>query len=78
MEQQFTSEGSEYYSEPSCSKLRTLLVNIWLKFQTLISEICQYFILKKKSGKQNAKAFLIFSTKNSSVFGDEVVKHLTS
>ena len=38
---------------PGCSKLMTLLVK-----ETLISRICQYF----------AKASLIFSTKNVSVF----------
>ena len=32
---------------PGCSKLMKLLVNISLKFQTLISQICQYFLLKK-------------------------------
>ena len=32
---------------PGCSKLTTLLVNVSLKFQTLISSICQYFLLKK-------------------------------
>ena len=32
---------------PGCSKLTTSLVNVSLKFQTLISEICQYFLLKK-------------------------------
>ena len=30
-------------TEPSCSKLTTSLVNVSLKFQMLISEICQYF-----------------------------------
>ena len=40
---------------PGCSKLMTSLVNVSLKFQTLISNICQYFLLKKAS--------LIFSTK---------------
>ena len=34
-------------SGPGCSKLTTSLVNVSLKFQTLISEICQYFLLKK-------------------------------
>ena len=34
-------------SGPSCSKLTTSLVNVSLNFQTLISEICQYFLLKK-------------------------------
>ena len=51
----------------------TSFVNVSLKFQTLISEICQYFLLKK-----SAKASLILSTKNISVFGYKVVKHLTS
>ena len=32
---------------PGCSKLTTLLVKVPLKFQTLISQICQYFLLKK-------------------------------
>ena len=54
-----------------CSKLTMSLVNVSLKFQTLIPDFCQYFILKK-CGK------LIFSTKNISVFGYKVVKHLTS
>ena len=41
-----------YYSKhirpgPSCSKLTTLLVNISLKFQMLISENSQYFLLKQ-------------------------------
>ena len=34
-------------SGPGCSKLTTSLVNVLLKFQTLISEICQSFLLKK-------------------------------
>ena len=32
---------------PGCSKLTTSLVNISLKFQTLISNISKYFLLKK-------------------------------
>ena len=32
---------------PRFSKLTTSLVNVSLKFQTLISQICQYFLLKK-------------------------------
>ena len=59
---------------PGCSKLTTLLVNVLLKFQTSISNTCQYFLLKKCT----AKASLIFSTKNISVFDYKVVKHLTS
>ena len=29
---------------PGCSKLTTLLVNVSLNFQKLISQICQYFL----------------------------------
>ena len=32
---------------PGCSKLTTSIVNVLLKFQTLISQIRQYFLLKK-------------------------------
>ena len=32
---------------PGCSKLTTSLVNVSLKFQTLISETSHYFLLKK-------------------------------
>ena len=63
------------FSGSGCSKLTTSLVNVSLKFQMLISEICQYFLLKKR---EKLKASLIFSTKNISVFGYKVVKHLTS
>ena len=34
-------------SGPSCSKLTKWLVNVLLKFKKLISQICQYFLLKK-------------------------------
>ena len=51
------------HSGPDCSKLTTSLVNISLKFQTLISQISQYFLLKKKCVM--LKASLIFSTKKS-------------
>ena len=34
-------------SGPSCSKLTTSLVNVSLKFQTLITQIHCYFLLKK-------------------------------
>ena len=46
-------------SGPSCSKLTTSLVNVSLKFQTLILQIHSYF---------TAKDSHIFSTKNNSVF----------
>ena len=63
---------------PGCSKLKTSLVNVSLKFQTLISQICQYFLLENVKIFCSAKASLIFSRKNFSVFGYEVVKHLMS
>ena len=40
-------------SGPGCSKLTTSLVNVSLKFQTLISQILQYFLLK------NVRSFCI-------------------
>ena len=63
---------------PSCSKLTTSLVNVSLKFQTLISQICQYFLLKKCEKLLQCKSFSHFFNKNISVFGYKVVKHLTS
>ena len=60
---------------PGCSKLTTLLVNVSLKFQILIFQICQYFLLEKC---EKLLASLILSTKNISVFGYKFVKHLTS
>ena len=36
-----------YLPGPGCSKLTMSLVNISLKFQTLLSQVCQYFLLKK-------------------------------
>ena len=49
---------------PSCSKLTTSLVNVSLKFQTLILQIHCYFLLKKCENPLHC----IFSTKNNSVF----------
>ena len=67
-----------YSSGPGCSKLTTLLVNGSLKFQTLISQICQYFLLKKCEKLLQYKSFSYFLNKNISVFGYKVVKILTS
>ena len=39
--------NSESQSGLNCSKLTTSLVNVSIKFQTLIFEISQYFLLKK-------------------------------
>ena len=63
-------------SGPSCSKLTTSLVNVLLKFQMLISEIHQKFLLTKL--EKLLQASPIFSTKNFGVFGYKVVKLLTS
>ena len=65
-------------SGPGCSKLTTSLVNVSLKFQMLISEICQYFLLKKCEKLLQCKSFSHFFNKNISVFGYKVVKHLMS
>ena len=50
------------------------LVNVSLKFQMLMSEICQYFLLRKCQKLLQC----IFSTKNISVFAYIVIKHLSS
>ena len=64
------------WSRPGCSKLKTSLVNETLKFQKLISQIPQYFLLKKCVKLLQCKSFSHFFNKNISVFGYEVVKHL--
>ena len=67
------------FAGPGYSKLTRSLVNETLKFQTIISQICQYFLLKKNERSFcSAKASLIFSTKNISVFSYKVVNHLMS
>ena len=48
---------------PGCSKLTTLLVNETLKFQTLISQICQYFLLEKCEKLLQCKSFSHFFNK---------------
>ena len=54
---------------PSCSKLTTSLVNISWKFQTLISKICQYFLLKKHEKLlQQCKSFSHFFNKKYQCF----------
>ena len=51
-------------SGPGCSKLTTLLVNVLLKFLTLMSQIHQYFFVEKTVRSFCiAKASLIYSTK---------------
>ena len=65
-------------SGPGCSQLMMPLVNILLKFQMLIFEIFQYFLLKKCEKLLHCKSFSHFFNKTISVFGNQVVKHLTS
>ena len=48
---------------PGCSKLTTSLVNETLKFQMLISQICQYFLLKKCDKLLQCKSFSHFFNK---------------
>ena len=50
-------------SGPSCSKLKASLVNVSSKFQTLISQICQYFLLKKCEKLLHCKSFSHFFNK---------------
>ena len=60
---------------PGYSKLTTSLVNKMLKFQRLISQISQYFWLKKC---EKLLHFSHFFNKNISASGYRVVKYLTS
>ena len=46
-----------------CSKLTTSLVNMSLKFQTLIFQICQYFSLEKCEKLLHCKSFSHFFNK---------------
>ena len=53
---------------PGCSKLTTPLVNVSLKFQKLISQICQYFLLKKCEKLLHCKSFSHFFNKKFQCF----------
>ena len=52
------------YSRAGCSKLTTSLVNVSLKFQMLISQIFQYFLLEKceKLFQQKYQCFLVIKS----------------
>ena len=54
---------TNYKTGPGCSKLTTSLVNVSLKFQTLISEKCQNFLLKKCEKLLQCKSFSHFFNK---------------
>ena len=49
-----------------------------VKISNVISQICQYFLLKKCEKLLQCKSFSHFFNKNFSVFGYKVVKHLPS
>ena len=68
----------KYSSGPGGSKLTMSLVNVSLKFQTLISQICQYFLLKKCEKLLQCKSFSHFFNKKFNIFGYKAIKHLTS
>ena len=51
-----------YSPGPSCSKLTTSLVNVSLKFQTLILQIHCYFLLKKCENPLQSKNNSVFVT----------------
>ena len=58
----------------ACSKL-----TMSLKFQMLISEMCQYFFVEKMCEAFAVQKLLsFFQQKNICVFSNKVVKHLTS
>ena len=61
---------------PGCSKLTTSLVNVSLKFKTLLIQIHCYFLLEKCENLQ-CKRFSHYSNKNNSVFDNVVSIHLT-
>ena len=53
---------------PGCSKLMMLLVNVSLKFQTLISQISRYFLLKKMCEAFALQKLLSFFQQNISLY----------
>ena len=59
--------GSRSRTGPSCSKLTMSLVNETLKFQALISQICQYFLLKKMKEAFAVQKLLSFFQQKISV-----------
>ena len=65
-------------SGPACSKLTMLLVNVSLKFQTLLSQICQYFLLEKCEKLLQCKSFSHFFNKKYQCIWLWSCKHLTS
>ena len=62
-DESYCKEVNGQRSGPGCLKLTTSLVNVSLKFKTLISQICQYFLLKK-IGKLLQELLSVFQQKN--------------
>ena len=62
-----TSKAERTSPGPYCSKPAMSLVYVSLKFQTFISEICQYFLLKKREELLHCKRFSHFVSKKISV-----------
>ena len=68
-----------YTPKLGCSKLTMSLVNISLKFQTLPSQICQYFFVEKIQEAFAMQMLLsFFQLNNFNVFGYKVIKYLMS
>ena len=64
---------------PSCSKLTTSLVNVSLKFQTLILQIHCYFLLKKCENPLHCKGFShFFNRKNVRILCTAKDSHIFS
>ena len=59
----YVKESDFYPPGAGCSKLTTALVNVSLKFQMLISQIRQYFLLKKCERLLQCKSFSHFFNK---------------
>ena len=62
------SESRETTPWAGCSKLTTSLVNVSLKFQMLIFQIHQYFLLKKCEKLLQCKSFSHFFQQKISVY----------
>ena len=66
------------YPGAGCSKLTTSLVKVSLKFQTLISEVIQYFLLRECKRLLQCKSFSHFFNKKYQYIWLLSRKHLTS
>ena len=67
LEDGIIEQSEDWLPLPNCSKLTTSSINILLKFQILISEICQYFLLKKSEKILHCTSFSHFFQQKISV-----------